>query len=80
MEGRSSSRERGGLTADYRISMREVSGQWRITSYELKRSWRPWARPLLERDLWSRLLRLLGLGGLVVIAAAAGPEAGLSGR
>jgi len=24
------------LTADYRISMREVSGQWRITSYEVE--------------------------------------------
>jgi len=24
------------LTADYRISMREVSGQWRVTSYEVE--------------------------------------------
>jgi hypothetical protein len=24
------------LSADYRISMREVGGQWRVTSYEVE--------------------------------------------
>ncbi len=29
-------KEVADLTADYRISMREVPGQWRVTSYEVE--------------------------------------------